>query len=470
MAEKGKEGEGDEGIFDGLIGDDDDDDAGVEAAASQPGVEDEADDVAKSFVDTAVSFVRNLFVSSPSSPVASTADSSGASGAVDDTSSTADADSVEVEAVAKGDVDAKAKAKAADAAADGRTKKGRSLAKRKYVQTKERARKGATKKGTTLTKKELRLRLKRRRRRRRRRKRGQTLSDRAEEIREKKKTKTATTRDKVPPNVALPHRIQDREGDASSSSEDKEFADRATSRTRDSGDAEEPVEVDAPRTHGTNVQPDQVSAQQQQQSDSKGGQSETGVSEDEDDGPQMVSGPPIAADTRLRWRCAYPGEIVQTTDIPGSISIQTSLSPAKPASNVQKTKNWLKGWSPNRGGFGRKGNDIDGNRRAAEQSKGGGGPQPVSSGDVEDKLYILPEDHDLCKDMKFVCPALCADRPDYVCRKSFTCKFPAPPSMIMTRPAEEDEERPPGKKRLPPLPIDNNSGSGKGGKGKDSSR
>ena len=461
--------EGDEGIFDGLIGDDDDDDTGVEAAASRPGVEDEGDDAATSFVDTAVSFVRNLFVSSPSSPsspVASTADSSSASSAVDDTSSTADAKSVEVEADAKADVDAKSAA----AAADGKTKKGRSLAKRKYVQTKERNREGATKKGTTLTK-ELRLRL--RRRRRRRRKRGQTLSDRAEEIREKKNAKTATpTRNKAAPNVALPFHIQDREGDASSSSEDKEFADRASSRTRDSGDAEEAVqgdsvERDAPREqHDNTGRPNQVSAQQQQQqSDSKGGQSETDVSEDEDDGPQMVSGPPIAADTRLRWRCAYPGGNVQTTDIPESVSMQqqTSFPPAKPASSVQKTKNWLKGWSAKRGGFGRKGNDDnDGNRRAAEQSKGGGGPQLVSPGDVKDKLYILPEDHDLCKDMKFVCPALCADRPDYVCRESFTCKFPAPPSMIVTRPAEEDEERPSGQKRLPPLPIDNNSGSGKG--------
>ena len=158
---------------------------------------------------------------------------------------------------------------------------------------------------------------------------------------------------------------------------------------------------------------------------------------------------------------------MQTTDIPESISMkqQTTFSPANPAPNVQKTKNWLKGWSAKRGGFGRKGNDDnDGNRRAAEQSKGGGGPKLVSPGDVEDKLYILPEDHDLCKDMKFVCPALCADQPDYVCRESFTCKFPAPPSMIVTRPAdaEENEERPSGQKRLPPLPIDNNFGGGKG--------
>ena len=285
------------------------------------------------------------------------------------------------------------------------------------------------------------------------------------------------------------HTIQDRE-DHDSSSEDKEFADRASSRIQDSGDVEEAdqgdstsqIEHDAPRERHKH-RPDLASSGQQW-SDSKGGQSELEDSEDDDDGPQMVSSSPSITDNtriKIRWRCAYPGENVQTTVIPESISVkqQTSFSPANPAPiSVQKTKSWLKGWSAKWGGFGRKGNDDnDGNRRAAEQSKGGsnggeskgegeakggGGPQLVSPSAVEEKLYILPEDHDLCKDMKFICPAICADRPDFVCRESFTCKYPAPPSMIVTRPAEEEEERPSGQKRLPPLPIDTNSGSGKG--------
>jgi len=344
---------------------------------------------------------------------------------------------------------------AAEADAVAEAVEGRSLTQRKYVQTKELAHKGATKKGADFTEKELRLRMRRRRRRRRRRKRGQTLSDRVEQIREKKKmmkTTTTTSRKKVPAK-AFPYAIQAREGGASSSDDgDKKFADRASSRTRDSGDVE--------------GRPDRVSPQQQ--SDSKGRQSESGVSED-DDGPHMVSGPSVS-DEYIRWRCAYPGETVMTTEFPKSISMeqQASFSPPGPSFNL---KNWLKRWSLQQGGFGKTGrkghNENDGNRRAAEQSKGGGGggggggPQLVSSADVEDKLYVLPKGHRLCKTMKFVCPAICANRSDFMCQEDFTCTYRAPPSLSVSRPQPSGDERPPGQKRLPPLPI-SNSGGGKG--------
>ena len=272
-------------------------------------------------------------------------------------------------------------------AAAAANEEGRRLVQREYVQTKERKYKGANKKGTVLTKKELRLRMQRRRgRRRRRRKRGQSLADRAQQV-QRKKEQQKKNREKAPkttlpypiqdredspfggsssedkafadrttdrvrnsghdelvgasqedstsrierdaprerhkhrPNVGSAqnsqHAIQDREGDASSSSEDKKFADRASSRTQYSGDDElvgasqddstSRIERDAPRERHKH-RPD-LDLSGHQQSDSKGGQSEAEISEDEDDGPQMVSGPPIAADTRLRWRCAYPGEM-----------------------------------------------------------------------------------------------------------------------------------------------------------------
>ena len=277
-----------------------------------------------------------------------------------------------------------------------RAKDDRNLVQRKYAQTKERARKDANKKWKSLNKKRIRFRM----RRRHHRKHGQTLSDRAEEIREKKMMTTTTIRNKASPNVALPERIQDRTDDASSS-EDKKFATRASSRTRDSGDIDEAVqsdsvERDAPREkHGTSVQPDLVSAQQQQ-SDSKGYRFKDTEEDDDDDGVKMVSSISVSDNFIISWRCAYPGENVLTTNIPDSVSMIQKPSFATPA--PQQTRgpernSWLKGWSLANGGFGRGGRKNGGVRRAAEESKGGGGiPQLVSSYTAidEKRLYILP--------------------------------------------------------------------------------
>ena len=199
----GEQGD-DDAILDGLV-----DDAGVVVDASQPGggkVELEAA-TAISVVDAAVSYVRNLFASSASSssspPVVAVAvdsepsSTSGTSAADDD----ADAGGTETDAKA-----------GATAEPDAGVEKGRSLAQRKYVETKERARKGANKKGSALTKKELRFRM-RRHRRRRRRKRGQSLADREEQIREKKtkaKKEAARGGNKAPSKVTSAYRIQDR--------------------------------------------------------------------------------------------------------------------------------------------------------------------------------------------------------------------------------------------------------------------
>ena len=207
----GEQGD-DDAILDGLV-----DDAGVVVDASQPGggkVELEA--TAISVVDAAVSYVRNLFASSASSssspPVVAVAvdsepSSTRGTSAADDDASTPDADAGGTDADANADVKA-----GATAEPDAGVEKGRSLAQRKYVETKERARKGANKKGSALTKKELRFRM-RRHRRRRRRKRGQSLADREEQIREKKtkaKKEAARGGNKAPSKVTSAYRIQDR--------------------------------------------------------------------------------------------------------------------------------------------------------------------------------------------------------------------------------------------------------------------
>ena len=355
-----------------------------------------------------------------------------------------------------------------------RAKDDRNLVQRKYAQTKERARKDANKKWKSLNKKRIRFRM----RRRHRRKHEQTLSDRAEEIREKKMTTTTTTRNKVSPNVALPERIQDRADDASSS-EDKEFATRASSRTRDSDDIEEAiqsdsVERDAPREkHDTAVQPDLVSVQQQQ-SDSKGYRfkdtEEEEDDDDDDDGAQMVSSISVSDNFIISWRCAYPGENVPTTDIPDSVSMIQQPSFATPA--PQQTRgpernSWLKGWSLANGGFGKRGRKKGGVRRAAEESKGGGVPQLVSSSTAidEKRLYILPPEHRFCRDMIFRCPQICAANPDIECRETFTCRY-ATPGLTAASPFQAEKKRPPGQNRLQPLPISNSRrGKGKGGKG-----
>jgi hypothetical protein len=263
----------------------------------------------------------------------------------------------------------------------------RNLVQRKYAQTKERARKDANRKWKSLNKKRIRFRM----RRRHRRKHGQTLPDRAEEIREKKMMTTTTTRNKASPNETIPKSIQDR-ADGASSSEDKEFANRASSpstgRSRDSGDIKETVqsesvERDAPREkHDTAVQPDLVSAQQQQ-SDSKGYRFEdTGQEDDDgDDGAQMVSSVSVSDNVIINWRCAYPGENVLTTDIPDSVSMIQQPSFATPApqhTRGPERNSWLKGWSLANGGFGKRGRNNDGVRRAAEDTRGGGAPLFVS--------------------------------------------------------------------------------------------
>ena len=323
----------------------------------------------------------------------------------------------------------------------GAEEEKRALSQRKYVQTKER--KGRKKKaqgGTTMTKKEMRLWRLRRRRRRRRRKRGQTLADVGVGVGAKKQNANGGMKKKTVANGALlPNRVQDRMndnggGDAASSSEDKEFADRASSRTRNSMKNEE-------------------------EADSKGGPSS--------DGPQMTAGAPVSDDTQIKWRCAYPGEKVPTTDIPESISMAQQISFTAPAPQPKpKGNSWLNGWKAN-GGFGKRRENNDGNnhnRRAAEQSfKGGGdGPQQVAPSQFDDKIYVLPRGHRLCKDMQFSCPQIC----DESCLEFFTCTYPAPPSKIVAQPAEEQEKRPPGQKRLPPLSIASSSsgkGKGKGG-------
>ncbi len=134
--------------------------------------------------------------------------------------------------------------------------------------------------------------------------------------------------------------------------------------------------------------------------------------------PSLVSS---SEDTRIRWRCAYPGEIVQVTDISETIF------------NVQK-KSWLKG---------------------------------RSSATIEDEVYVLPGDHSLCKNMTFICPDRCKDNPDYKCQEVFTCKYHAPPSLTVSSPASEKEQKegPSGQKWLPSRPSSIFS-SGKG-KGKD---
>ena len=472
----GEDGGDDAAVFDGRtrIDEDEEDDE----AANKPVLEEaEVSATSTLVVDSAASYARSLSASSSSPPAASgdAADSSIGT-TTGDVSPTTDAGSAEGET-------------------DGRTAEtkegleGRNLTRqRKYVQTKERGRKGTTKKWTVLTKKELRLRMQRRRRRRRR-KREHTLADRADKMRGKKNKEDVTTgsRNEAPPKVAHPDRIQERDdGASSSSSEDKEFADRATSRTRDSADEEEvdEEEVDGAAVQGDSVglegnaprqqhahRPDLVSPPQQ--SESKGGWSEDSEDDEDDDGPQMVYGPPVSDNARIRWRCAYPGEKVLTTNIPESVGMtqQINFAPPAPQTSRPERNSWLKGWSFANGGFGkRRGNNND-DRRAAEKSKGGGvggGAQLISSSAAvdKDKLYILPGNHNLCKTMKFVCPAKCADRPDFMCREAFTCKYPAPLSLVVSQPAEEEEEeeRPRAQKRLPPLPI-STSGSDKGGKG-----
>lgn len=103
----------------------------------------------------------------------------------------------------------------------------------------------------------------RRRRRRRRRKRGQTLADVGVRAKQNANGGGANgagggKKKKTFANGALPHRIQDRVNDgddAASSSEDKEFADRASSRTRDSMEDEE-EEEDAPTVRGDSIEND----------------------------------------------------------------------------------------------------------------------------------------------------------------------------------------------------------------------
>ena len=250
----------------------------------------------------------------------------------------------------------------------GAEEETRTLSQRKYVQTKERkGRKKQAQGGITLSKKEMKILRLRRRRRRRRRKCGQTLADVGVGAKQNANGGGANgagggKKKKTFANGALPHRIQDRVNDgddAASSSEDKEFADRASSRTRDSMEDEE-EEEDAPTVRGDSIEndspreqrnkgdrPGMVSTQQQQQSQtdaSKGGTSS------DDDGPQMTAGAPVSDDATIRWRCAYPGEKVLTTDIPESVSMTQQISFAPPAPQPKpKGNSWLNGWIANGG-------------------------------------------------------------------------------------------------------------------------
>jgi VCBS repeat-containing protein len=119
------------------------------------------------------------------------------------------------------------------------------------------------------------------------------------------------------------------------------------------------------------------------------------------------------------------------------------------------------------GGFGKRGRNNDGVRRAAEDSKGGGAPQLVSSSTTidEKRLYVLPPEHRFCSDMIFRCPQVCAANPDMECRKTFTCQYATSGSTVAS-PFQAEKKRPPGQNRLQPLPISNSHrGKGKGGKG-----